>query len=105
MSGYLRNIVHKQEFDGDEVVLTMTPVTLGETLSMQGKVTETEVAEALVPMVERHLVTLSGLKAADGTDVSKEEFLRSAYFTRLVVAAGVELLTNANPRNPKSPAP
>ena len=105
MSAYLRNIKYKGSFDGDAVEIVMTPISLAETLDMQSKTSEREVAESLGPMVQKHLVSITGLKAADGTDVSTEDFFGSAYFTRLLVAAGMELLTNAAPKNPEPPAP
>jgi hypothetical protein len=105
VSGYLRNIIYKGSFDGDSVEITMKPVTLGETLDMQGKTTERDIAESLVPLVREHTVSITGLKAADGMDVSIAEVFGSAYFTSLVLAAGMELLKNAAPKNPAQPAP
>jgi hypothetical protein len=107
VSGFLRNIVMTKTFDGDEVTMVMSPLTLGEVLSTSaaGKSDVADIAAVVMPIMERHLVSVAGLRANDGTPVTKEELLSSAYFTRLIVDGGMELLRNAHPKNPLPPAP
>lgn len=103
MSRYVRNIIFKDEFDGDKVKLTMTPLTLDEIFKLRAGGAEAA-ATAAVDAVRAHLVKIEGLSAADGTPIENEEVLRDAYFSGLVAAAGMELMRNASPQNPPTPA-
>lgn len=111
MSGFLRNIVLTREFDGDEVKMVLTPLTLEEVLVTNALSREpgqdprtADIAKMLAPIIEKHLISIEGLRAADGSLVTKEEMLGNAYFTKLVVEGGMELLKHAYPRNPATSA-
>lgn len=111
MSGFLRNIVLAKTFDGDEVSMVLTPLTLEEVLMTSAlskgpdqNPSTSDVAKVVTPIVQKHLVSVTGLRAADGTEVTIQELLANAYFTRLVVDAGMELLSHAYPRNPNTSA-
>lgn len=106
MSNYLRQVVFKTQFDGDEVTLVMNPLPMADALRLRSTPqTQEAVVTAFADILGRQLVSVAGLRAADGTDIPKEELLRDAYFTSLVTDAGSELFRHAMPQNPKQPAP
>ena len=104
MSKYLRQIIHKSEFDGDSVTVVMNPMNTLDALSIQGFSSESGVASLFQPLMAKYLVSVSGLHAADGSEVSKDEFLTALYFLPLLAAAGMDLLNGSRIQNPTPPA-
>lgn len=104
MSKYLRQIIHKSEFDGDSVTVVMNPMNTVDALSLQGVDGETSAATLFQPLMTKYLVSVSGLHAADGSEVSKDEFLTALYFLPILAAAGMDLLNGSRIQNPTPPA-
>jgi hypothetical protein len=104
VSKYLRQIIFKTDFDGDTVTVTMNPMATVDALAFRAGESETGLAQALQPLMAKYLVSVEGLRAADGVDVSKDEFLSSLYFLPLLVQAGLELMNASRVQNPTPPA-
>ena len=99
MSQYLRNIVHKETFDGDEVTMTLKPLEFVDALKFRGLEGQA-VADVLRDIMPRYILEVKGLRAADGTEVTKEDVVTASYFSKLVISAGLELAKRAQPANP-----
>lgn len=104
MSQYLRSIVYKSTFDGDEVEVVLRPLQFKDALKFRGLDSEA-VASALMEILPGYVQEVRGLRAADGTAVTLAELLNSSYFTPLLVNVGLELVTRAAISNPLPPAP
>jgi hypothetical protein len=106
MSGYVKHVKHAQDFDGQSVELTMTPLTVEDILHIRSVgADQNAFLSAIVPVLRRHVTGIvPAIKDADGTELSTEEVLSSAYFTQLIVNAGIALVQSATPKNPQQPA-
>jgi hypothetical protein len=51
-------------------------------------------------LLPEYLTEVKGLRAADGSVVTREELLGAAYFAPLLAAAGMELIQHAVIKNP-----
>jgi hypothetical protein len=49
-----------------------------------------------------YVKALSGLKASDASDVTKDEFFESAYFIEVLTDVLVEWIERSTPQNPPS---
>jgi hypothetical protein len=107
MSGYLRSITVKTKFDGDDVTVVLAPLQMSDAVKLRSVATGdgAAISAAFSDILSRQLVSIDGLKDAGGNAVSKDEFLGSAYFARLVTEVGSELFRHATPANPTQPAP
>ncbi len=105
MSGYVREIVIKKTWDGDQVTIVMKPAKFGDLLTFGGT-SKDGIAQKLPDWSEKlkaYTKTLSGLKAHDASEVTVDEFYDSAYFIELVTDVLTEWLEKATPANPPSP--
>lgn len=106
MSGYVRNIVIKREFEGDNVTIALKPAEFGDMLNF-GKIDAKNLnKDELVLMftkLKAYVAGLSGLKAGDASDVSVDELFSAAYFTGFLTDVLAEWLEKALPANPSSP--
>lgn len=99
MSQYLRSIVYKGTFDGDEVEVQLKPLQFKDALKFQGKGPE-DIARLLTELLGEYVQEVRGLKTADGSPVTREELLGSSYFSPLLVNVGLELVQRASVANP-----
>lgn len=104
MSGYVREIEAKSEIDGESIVARLKQIKFADAMLLMGLTQDTNklVGELQMKLGE-YLIDLKGPTAADGTQVSKEEFLSVAYFKAPVLDIGTQWLTRATPQNPPSP--
>jgi len=99
VSSYLRSIVYKGSFDGDEVEVVLRPLQFKDAIKFRGMDNEA-VPGALMDLLPEYLTEVKGLRAADGSVVTREELLGAAYFAPLLAAAGMELIQHAVIKNP-----
>lgn len=104
MSAYVREIEAKAEIDGETIIARLKQIKFSDAMMLMGLTQDTNalVGELQTKMGE-YLIDLKGPTAADGTQVSKEEFLSVAYFRAPVLEIGTQWLTKAQPQNPPSP--
>jgi hypothetical protein len=105
VSGYVRDIVIKRQFQEDAVTIVMRPVKFGDALKFSeietGKLSPKDMAPFLLDM-KSYVKTLSGLKAHDASDVTVEELFESAYFLEFLTEVLEEWLDKSIPSNPPS---
>ena len=99
MSQYLRSIVYKGTFDGDEVEVVLRPLQFKDAIKFQGK-SGTEVGALITDLLVDYVQEVRGLKTADGSSVTREELLGSSYFAPLLINVGLELVQRASVANP-----
>jgi hypothetical protein len=99
VGNFLRSIVYKGTFDGDEVEITLRPLQFKDALRFRGLEAES-IAQTLMEVLPEYITEVKGLRAADGSAVTREELLSSSYFTPVLVNAGLELVQNASVKNP-----
>ena len=102
MSGYLRNVIYTGQFDGDTVTVVMRPLELGDALKLRQLPADSDQVSVLAELLSRYVLSVSGLRANDGTEVTKEEMLAGSYFAQLMANAAMELLNSASPKSPKA---
>lgn len=99
MSGYVRDIVIKKRWEGDDVTVVMLPIKYGDMFAIGKSAPLQESFEKMKPYTK----TLSGLKAHDASDVTIDEVYSSAFFIDLLTEIFKEWLSKATPQNPPSP--
>jgi len=114
LSRYVRNVIVKTSFDGDEVTVTLKPMTFADRLFIDQNVPEgalkdasreqriafaTAARERCIPAV----LSIQGLKDADGQALGAE-VLGDAYFADLVSVVWQEWYRAASVADPKQPA-
>lgn len=107
MSGYLKSIDVTEQFDGDTVTARLRPLSLAALLHVRtaaAKGGEEAMMVAFQSVVPDHVESLSGLRAADGTELGVADLCASAYFLPLLSALGSRLLTDASPKNAQPPS-
>ena len=109
MSGYVRDIVIKKHWQGDDVTIVMRQAKFGDLLGVtqylkDGKV-QIPISEfdALLAKMKPYTKALDGLKAHDASCVTIDELYESAYFLDLLTDVMTEWLSKATPANPPSP--
>lgn len=106
MSGYVRDIIIKRQWQGDDVTIVMKPAKFVDLMGF-GKFDRGTFAQEQLPAFSEKLKgytkTLSGLKAHDASEISVDEFYENAYFIELVTEVLSEWLGKATPSNPPSP--
>jgi hypothetical protein len=109
VSGYVRDIVIKKDWDGDKVTLVLRPVSFDDMLAVSNILVN---GKAIIPVADLrtflarmkpYTKTLSGLKAYDGSEVSIDELFDTAYFIELLTDVIAEWLEKGIPANPSSP--
>ncbi len=131
MSGYSKTIVTTIDFDGNTVVVTMSPLKFVDMLKIDGPLintvnaskdlkVETDKVERLAilekidecsrtlielafDVLPRYIVGLSGLFDSSGRAMEIHELFESAYFTELLSKLLVELRNRSVPQDPPSP--
>jgi hypothetical protein len=105
VSEYVREIIVKRQFQGDNVTVVLKPVKFSDALKFSNlDVAKLSVAE-LGPMVQDmkgYITKLDGLKAHDASDVTADEMFESAYFAELVTDVLTEWIGRGLPSNPSS---
>lgn len=104
MSGYVREKAFKIDFQGDSVAGTLLPLSQVDLLALTGRTVsnDDDAAMAFTSFLPRYVTNFAGPKAADGSDVTLEEVCTKAYFIKLVVQIGGQLLGDALPPSPPS---
>jgi hypothetical protein len=103
VSGYVRNIVVKKDYEGDKVTITLNPIGFGDALKLKGLDPKTLSETDFIPLMEilkGYVVALSGLKADDASDISVEELFSKAYFVGLLTEVLEEWLKKGTPKDP-----
>lgn len=104
MGGYVREIEASIDFDGEKIVARLKPVKFADAMGLvANRGDNTVFVKSIQETMGKYLVSLSGPMAADGTQVSQEEFLSAAYFSQAVVELGTQWINKASPANPPSP--
>lgn len=105
MSRYVPNWEYKTEFEGDEVRVTLRPLSRLGALRFAGVEVESAINKDLMNLyesvVKESVEDLRGLRDANGCEIPLEAVLRDAYFTALVIDIGAELVRKATPANPE----
>lgn len=104
MSRYVANWEYTTAFEGDDVRITLKPMSRLMALRFSAVNADAEMNEGLMRLyedaVQESVVSLSGLRDAAGLNVPLESVLRDAYFTQLIMDIGTELVRRATPANP-----
>lgn len=104
MSKYVPSWEYKTTFQGDEVRITLKPLSRITALRFAGLNTDSGIGADTMALYEdavrESVQTFSGLKDANGQDVTLDLVLRDAFFTELVFDIGAELVRKASPANP-----
>ena len=103
MSKFVRNVVVSKMFEGDSVTATFRPLSFPAALEFKarssGVIHDGSTEEFILKAAREHVVSFSGLKASDGTDVTLEEFFSAAYFIPLLTDLTSEWMQNSMPGN------
>lgn len=103
MSKFVRNIVIKQEFEGDTVTVTLLPLKYGAALRLRSaadeKVDGLKFVDLLREILPEHVVSLEGLYDAGGGEVGAATVFEHAYFAVLLTNIGAAWLTESSPKN------
>lgn len=104
MSGYVRSAQFSTEFEGDPVTCQLAPLSIADLLKMQSadagstkQEQERLTAQILAEIAPKYVSEWSGPKDSDGNMVTVEEVCQSAYFVRLAMELGAELVERAHP--------
>lgn len=106
MSGYVRDVVIKKQWDGDKVTFVLKPIGTGEMLGVtqflnDGKlnlpVSELpKFLEQMKPFTKK----VDGLKTHDAAEVTLDELYEAAYFFPLLTDVAIEWISKGTPENP-----
>lgn len=113
MSHYLKQTKGEITFDGDVVSFVLNPILYQDTLKVNSLPTIVDengkesidgqlITELMQELVPRYLVSISGLKDAEGNALQIADILGVAYFTGLITQIGSSLLIAGTPPNPAS---
>lgn len=104
MSKYVPTWEYKTTFEGDDVRVTLRPLTRLGAMRFAGVEVESAINAELMQLYEsvvrESVVELNGLRDAQGINVTLDSVLRDAYFTSLIIDIGAELVRKASPANP-----
>lgn len=97
MSKFLRNITVTSEFDGDTVKASFRPISTPAAFELKRGEGGTGTEDAMLRIAKDHITQISGLKAADGSEVSMDELFHSAYFLPLVLELASQWISQSMP--------
>lgn len=104
MSSYVPSWEYKTTFQGDEIRVTLKPLSRMTALRFASLDVEDGIGRGAMALYEdavrESVQAFAGLKDANGQDVALDQVLRDAYFTELVFDLGAELVRKASPANP-----
>lgn len=120
MSKFLKTIEFKTEFEGDQVVATLTPLSFEDALryedlevvpeddserakSIAHSKVSTMIAQTLAGFLPKYCLELKGLNDAEGKVLTIHEVCANAYFGPLIIEMGRALVRAAYPQRPKKP--
>lgn len=116
MSKYVRNPIVKVKFDGDDVSVVLTPITLEERFKLEDEMPDkTDSPEVKAEknlkvfhlsrgMLKEHIQKIEGLRDAANVDIGVEEVFRDAYFRDLCSKIFRGWYALKEPVNPEVPA-
>lgn len=109
MSKYIRSVVETIDFDGDQLKVTLKPISFIDVLRFNAIDTNDPTAEAqasalMAEMLPKYLEKIEGLTDAGGNPIEVAEICAASYFAGLVSEIGQRLITRGAPPNPKKPA-
>lgn len=104
MSKYVPQWEFKTTFEGDEIRVTLKPLSRMGALRFADLDIEGGVSQATMALYEdvvrESVQSFAGLRDGEGNAVALDCVLRDAYFTSLVLEIGAELVRKASPANP-----
>lgn len=109
MSGYIRDIVIKTRWDGDDITVVMKPAKFVDLFRftrylVDGKVKiPVEELASVLEATKSNVTSLTGLRTHDAKNVTVDELFGGAYFFELAQEIMAEWLAKASPANPPSP--
>jgi hypothetical protein len=105
VGGYVREVEARTTFDGEQIVARLKPLKLTDAMTLLSFAGEPmNLVQELQKTLGAYVVKMEGPIAADGTQVSLEEFLSAAYFKEAVLEIGTAWIAKAAPANPPSPS-
>jgi hypothetical protein len=120
VSGYLKNVTVKTVFDGDSVTAVLKPISFLDRVRIEDKLPSRDDSKEIqeqkrksasewltkeIPQIlGGYLVSVDGLKDAEGAPIAKEAVLLDGYFTGLVGVIYQEWFAQRAPKDPTVPA-
>jgi len=120
VSGYLKNVTVKTVFDGDNVTAVLKPISFMDRLRIEDALPSREdskevqaakrkaarewLGREVNQILAPYLVSVDGLRDAEGAPVAKESVLLDGYFAGLVSTIYQEWFSQRAPKDPKVPA-
>lgn len=103
MSKFLRNITLALEYDGDSIEVVLKPLRTEDALRIKAlgeEAREEETLRTFRDIVGPSVVSMKGLRTADGTELGFEEMAEAMYFAPLLIDIGNRWVIASNPRDP-----
>ncbi|CAB4165471.1 hypothetical protein UFOVP820_52 [uncultured Caudovirales phage] len=100
MSRYVRTPSKIFTFDGDTITVTLKPLTALDLAQMSDLSTRAEEVRLMGDVLERNVLSVSGLKDADGNSIDVPTLCREAYFVHLAADIFKSLVELSQPANP-----
>lgn len=100
MSRYVRNPTRTFEFDGDSITAVLKPLSQLELASLGDAASRVDEVRTMGDVVERNVVSLSGIADADGKEIDVATIAREAYFVQLAADIFKALVEVSQPANP-----
>jgi hypothetical protein len=105
MSGYLPTIEYRTTFEDDAISVNMAPLSRQSYVVLAPKLAATneddpkaqaDIYEAAVSILANHITSITGLRDANGSAVTKEQILDAVYFAPLVTDLFQHLIASAS---------
>lgn len=116
MSGYVKNVIIKTQFDGDTVTAVMRPISLIDRIELEDQVPYKSdapevrgtksalLAPKLPAIVASYLVSIEGLRDNSGEPLGHEIITRDGYFSDLTGTLFRDWFAQRAPKDPTPPA-
>jgi len=120
VSGYLKNVTVRTVFDGDNVTAVLRPISFLDRLRIEGELPSRDdspevqkrkraaamelLSREIPQILNPYLLSVDGLRDAEGVSVSKETVLQDGYFMSLLASIYQEWFSQRAPKDPKVPA-
>jgi len=108
MSRYVKQVIHRTKFDGDDVTVTLEPFRYADLLQLDGLVVagtkDSEVLNLYSKMLPAYIAKVEGLRDAAGVEMTGADICNSVYFSALLVDIGNALVNAAKLADPRLPA-
>lgn len=115
MSGYVKKVVVRREFEGDSVVVTLSPIRWPDRLDINDLIPADvearkrpeelkKVTRASIDIMSRYVLSVEGLFDLEKSPVEKDAVSRDAYFFDLAGDVFREWYSASLPQDPTPPA-